>query len=143
MEIDKLRRQCLLSHTSGINGVSMFGECASFHTGSEFNYLALEYFSDHPYASNEDYIADVMAPILGGKGIAEEYFEYAQYVNTPEKIPDAAKRIARITAGLTDYSHLRRWQYLASFLNGYFWEYRQQNPEITKTKDSDRIGDSN
>ena len=143
MEIDKLRRQCRLSHTSGINGVSMFGECASFHTGSEFNYLALEYFSDDPYASNEDYIADVMAPRLGGKAIAEEYFEYAQYTNTPEKIPQASKRIAKITASIENYDHLRRWQYLASFLNGYYWEHSQQNPEITKTKDSDRIGDNN
>ena len=120
--VDKIRQQCLLSFESGLQGVSMFGETSPSHVNAEFNYLALEYFSDHPHAGNDDFIADIMAPRLGGRQLAERYFEMAPLCLNPEKIPAAALEIARISAQLTDYDQLRRWQYLAGFLHSYHWE---------------------
>jgi len=141
--VEKIRRQCSLSYSSGLNGVSMFGENASFHTNSEFNYLAMEYFSDHPYNSIESFIDDIMAPRLGGRSLASYYYEVAALHEDPLKIPKVSFEIAKITAELTDHDALRRWQYLASFLNGYYWEETQKNGGVTKTRNSDRIGDQN
>ena len=138
--VEKIRRQCYLSYESGINGVSMFGENAPFHTNAEFNYLALEYFSDNPRADISAYISDVMAPRLGGKSFAEYYYESAGLTENISKIPDAVSRISKITAEICDYETLRRWQYLASFLNGYYWE-AQQSGDIGEFVDSDNIGE--
>lgn len=123
--VEKIRQQCLLSCESGLNGVSIFGEYAPFHTNAEFNYLALEYFADDPHASREDYLRDVMAPRLGGEDKAAFYYDAAYAISTPEKIPTIATDIAKITSGITDYETLRRWQYLASYLNGFCWEANQ------------------
>lgn len=123
--VDKIREQCRLSHASGLNGVSMFGESSTFHATAEFNYLALEYFADTPNAAAEDFVRDVMAPRLGGNDAAAFFYEAAQLFEQPEKIPAANRQIARIAAGLTDDEALRRWHYLASHLNGFYWEVNQ------------------
>jgi len=138
--VDKIRRQCRLSHASGLNGVSIFGENSIFHTNAEFNYLAMEYFSDHPYADNAAFISDVMAPRLGGESFAEYYYEIASLNESPERIPEAVRAIPKITVDITDYEALRRWQYIASYLNGYYFESRESGnaPEF---KNSDRIGE--
>jgi hypothetical protein len=108
-----------------LNAVSIFGEYPTFHTNSEFNYLALEYFGDHPHAPMEAYIRDVMAPLLGGEEYAHVYYNAARGHMTPEQIPAFSLQAAQIASGITDYEILRRWQYIASFLNGYYWEAMQ------------------
>ena len=125
--VEKIRQQCSLTHSSGLNGVSIFGEYAPFHTNAEFNYLALEYFSDHPTAQIADFIRDVMAPLLGGEEKAAFYYEIAALHLNPGKIPEAAVQAAKIAADITDYETLRRWQYISSFLNGYYWESVQKH----------------
>ena len=125
MQVEKIRRQCLLSHQSGLQGVSIFGEGSPFHTNAEFNYLALVYFADRPEASLADFVRDVMAEKLGGELQAEKYLEYGVLDREPEKIPAAVREIARIQQGIADYDVLRRWQYLASFLNACCFESRQ------------------
>lgn len=139
--VDKIRRQCNLSYLSGLNGVSMFGETSLFHANAEFNYLAMEYFADNPFATNEDYILDVMAPKLGGKEFAEFYFDSAVRINEPEKIPAITTKIAKIASDVSgDYEAMRRWQYLASFLNGYYWESLQKGEAEKKKIDEGAIG---
>jgi len=124
LAVDKIRRQCLLSYESGLDGVSMFGETSNYHTNAEFNYLAFEYFSDHPHASNKNFTDDVMAPLLGGISNAEAYYNMATLYRDADKIPAAVCDIAKIAASCTDYDALRRWQYLGNFLNSYYWEIR-------------------
>lgn len=138
--VDKIRRQCNLSYHSGLNGVSIFGENSVFHTNAEFNYLAMEYFADNPCAENSDFITDVMAPRLGGRSNAEFYYEIAGLHDDVDKIPSAVARIPKITMDITDYDQLRRWQYIASYLNGYYFEAKasESRPAF---KDSDKIGD--
>ena len=137
--VDKIRRQCRLSSASGLNGVSIFGENSTFHTNAEFNYLALEYFADHPEASNHDFVRDVMASRLGGLSKAEYYYEIAELHENTSAIPSAVSKISSITSDITDYDQLRRWQYIASFLNGYYFEERERGAKA-EFKASDNIG---
>lgn len=139
--VERIRKQCLLSYESGLQAVSMFGENAPFHANAEFNYLAMTYFADHPHATTEDYIKDVMAPRLGGEELGAMYYEMAPLIETNmDAIPDAVTKIASVTAKIKDYDTLRRWQYLASYLNGYYWE-EKQTVASKAAVDSDKIGD--
>ena len=127
------------SSASGLSGVSIFGESSPFHTNAEFNYLALEYFADRPEATSNDFIYDVMAPRLGGVSRAEYYYEIAALHENTAAIPDAVSKISTVTADLSDYDQLRRWQYIASFLNGYYYEERERGAKA-EFKASDNIG---
>ena len=139
--VDNIRRQCHLSHSAGLDSVSMFGETSVYHSNAEFNYLALEYFADHPNNTNDDFISDIMADRLGGKSKAEFYFESANVFRSDyRKIPGVVSDIARITTELTDYNAIRRWQYLAHFLNSYYFELSRGTDMSTMImRDSDRF----
>ena len=134
LAVDEIRRQCRLSFESGMQGVSIFGEGAPFHTNAEFNYLAMQYFADHPMDSLRNFAGNVLAPLLGGAALAENYLEFGILNKTPEKIPAAVKEIAKIIPGIKDYDALRRWCYLASFLNSFYWESTQFNSEKSGAK---------
>ena len=123
--VEKIRQQCMLSYDSGLQAVSIFGENSPFHTNAEFNYLAFEYFADHPHASTESFIRDAMAPLLGGEDVAAFYYQSASLQDIPDKIPSVVREIGKITNSVKDYEILRRWQYLASYLNGFYWEATQ------------------
>ena len=133
LDVDKIRRQCMLSFDAGIDAVSMFGEQAPYHTNAEFNYLALQYFSDAPFASMDSFAEDVMAPRLGGAEVAKRYLELASLNKEPEKIPAAVTEIAHIASKMKEYDVVRRWQYLAWFLNSYCWEHRMSETAASFT----------
>ncbi len=139
--VEKIRQQCLLSYESGINCVSMFGENAPFHVNAEFNYLAMEYFADHPHATTENFIKDVMAPLLGGEQQAAFFYESASCHEQIEKIPAISTQAAKIAVEAKDYETMRRWQYLASYLNGYYWEAMMNGGKAEVMLNSDRVGD--
>lgn len=137
--VDKIRRQCLLSYEAGLDAVSMFGETSPFHTNSEFNYLALEYFADNPRASVQDFAKDVMASRLGGVAKAETYYEFATLYRDIEKVPKAVAEIGKIVGETKDGEALRRWLYLGNFLNSYYWEVQQGGSLQTMCpRDADR-----
>lgn len=127
--VERIREQCRLTALSGMNAVSIFGECSPFHANTEFNYLALSYFGDNPQASLTDFIVDVMACRLGGNvSWAEQYLQWSKLIAVPERIPAAVQEIARISNEVSrNYDALYRWNYLASFLNAYYYEYCQSN----------------
>lgn len=140
LAVTRIQEMCRLSYISGMDSISMFGECSPFHANTEINYLALQYFADHPLNSLDQFVDDVMADMLGGNELAHEYLEYADMNKTQEKIPDAEKRIAEIIGKTKDFQALRRWTYLASFLNSFYWEYCQKNPsEVGKKIDLDFV----
>ena len=120
--VDLIRRQCRFSYMSGLDGVSMFGENSPFHANSEFNYLALTYFSEHPLAEVAHFARDEMAPRLGGWEYAQKWLEFAELYKSPAKVPAAVAEIAKIVSGISDYEVQRRWFRLADFLNAYRWE---------------------
>ncbi len=134
LAVEGIRKQCRLSFESGIQGVSIFGECSPFHANTEFNYLALQYFADHPLDSLRDFAENVMASRLGGTALAESYLEFGVLNRTPEKIPAAVREIAKIIPGIKAGDALRRWCYLASFLNSFYWESTQSDSETGGAK---------
>lgn len=126
--VEKIRRQCEMAADAGIEGVSIFGECSAFHANTEFNYLAFQYFADHPHATLRAFAEEVMAPRLACTAdVAERYIQLAALINDQAKIPAASAEITKILAGITDYDAQRRWMYLGSFLNAYYWESIQKN----------------
>ena len=119
--VDLIREQCRLSHASGICGVSLFGEISPYMANAEFNYLALQYFADHPDRTKEQFVRDVMSPLLGGDEMAAKYAAYAPLQHAPKGIPAALKDIAKIVKSISDHETLRRWMWLANNLSGYSW----------------------
>ena len=129
LAVEEVRRQCELAFKSGMQNVSMFGECSVFNSTSEFNYLALSYFGDNPLNSIENYAQDVMAPRLGGSyDDALSFLKFGVLTKEPAKIPAAVQEITKIAAKVKDSEAVRRWIYLANFLNSYYWEYKH-SPE--------------
>ncbi len=122
--LDLIRRQCRLSYEAGYNAVSLFGEDSVYYPNVEFNYLALRYFANSPFATIEQFAEDIMAPRLGGSLQAEKYIEFAGNKNTPEKIQAAQREILKIASSLTDDEQIRRWLNLADFMNTVQWESR-------------------
>lgn len=124
LDVKKIRIQCRLSSLAGIQGVSIFGENSPFHPNAEFNYLALSYFGDHPMASIGEFADKIMAPRLGGKGLAEKYLSMADTYREPERIPETQREIVKLLPLLPDPESIRRWIHLNSFLNSFLWESR-------------------
>ena len=124
LAVEEVRRQCEMAFRSGMQNVSMFGECSPFSSTSEFNYLALNYFGDNPLNSTDDFARDVMAPRLGGNcDAARKFLQFGVLTKEPEKISAAVQEIMQITAGIKNSEALRRWINLANFLNSYYWEF--------------------
>ena len=119
--VDLIREQCRLAHSSGICGVSLFGEISPYRANAEFNYLALQYFADHPDRTEEEFARDVMSPLLGGDEFAAKYAAYAPLQYAPKGIPAVLKEIAKITGTVADREARRRWIWLANDLSGYAW----------------------
>ena len=119
--VELIQRQCHLSHAAGIQGVSLFGEISPYLANAEFNYLALQYFADHPENAVEQFVRDEMSPRLGGDEFAAKYAAYAMIQHRPEGIPAALADIAKIAASVKDRDALRRWMWLADNLAGYRW----------------------
>ena len=115
-----------------MTAVSIFGECSPFHANTEFNYLALSYFGDRPQAAFADFVADEMAPRLGGDPErAARYAEFAKLTAEPAKIPAAVAEIVRIAAEVAaDHDAARRWTYLASFLDAYCYEFLRRKTDL-------------
>ena len=118
---DLIREQCRLSAGSGICGVSLFGEISPYRANSEFNYLALQYFSDRPDAPLSAFGRDVMAPLLGGDAFAEKWIAYAPLQDDPKRVPAALADIAKFLPSVRDREAVRRWQWLANHLAAFRW----------------------
>lgn len=123
LSIEKIRKQCNLSESSHLQGVSLFGEGSPFHANVEFNYLAMEYFADNPFATVDAFTSGVMAEMLGGYELAKNYIEYESLTNTPEKIGLAIAEIVKFIPQL-DKESARRWIWLSSYLGTFEWEMR-------------------
>ena len=128
LALERVRRQCRMAALCGAEAVSMFGESSPFHTNMEFNYLALTYFADNPFSTPEQFADDVMAPRLGGKQLAEDYIKFATIGKTePGKIPQFTGKIMEYSSKLREHEQVRRWVWLASYLNSLHWESMQKD----------------
>lgn len=128
--IENIRNQCRFATECGINGIAIRGENSPFHTNDEFNYFAFQYFTNNPDATSNQFIADVMAPRLGCIEYAKQYLTYEPRSGQLEKIPEAIIQIGKISAALKDYEILRRWQWLAAYLNRLYIEWRADTENV-------------
>jgi len=120
---ERIRRECRLSYLSGADYFSMFGENNPFYANSEFNYLAMTYFSDHPLAEMQHFVRDEMGPRLGGWELAERWCDVCNIQLDATRIPAAVDGISKIISGLSrDREARRRWLQLASWLESYRYE---------------------
>lgn len=123
--VERIRREVRRSYTSGIDFFSMFGENNPFYANSEFNYLAMNYFSDHPLAELGHFVRDEMAPRLGGWEAAERWCSLCDIQLDATKIPAAVDEIVKIASGLSgDREARRRWLQLSAWLESYRFEAR-------------------
>ncbi len=121
--VERIRRECRLSCLSGADFISMFGENNPFYANSEFNYLALNYFAEHPLAEMAHFVRDEMAPRLGGWESAERWCELSTLHKDATKIPAAVDEIVKIASGLSaDREARRRWLQLSAWLESYRFE---------------------
>jgi len=126
LAIDLIREQCNLSASSGINGVSLFGEVSPYYANAEFNYLALQYFADDPDATVTNFRRDVMSPLLGSDEFAERYCAFAPLKNDPQKAAPAVNEIlTKIIPSVSDGEVRRRWLTLAAHLDSYRWDWER------------------
>lgn len=131
--VERIRRECRFSYTTGADFVSMFGENNPFYANSEFNYLALNYFSEHPFAEMAHFVRDEMAPRLGGWEVAERWCDWCNLHKDAARIPAAIDEIVKITSGLSgDREARRRWLQLSAWLESYrfeaqFWPNQQSH----------------
>ncbi len=128
LAVEAVRRQCRIAFEAGMQAVSMFGEVSPFHANAEFNYLALQYFADHPRDTIDAFAENIMAPRLDGKkSLADAYLQFGKLNLNPEKIPAAQSEIAKIIGSIHNPDALRRWCWLASFLHSFYYESVQKN----------------
>ncbi|MCL2648421.1 MAG: hypothetical protein FWD61_15670 [Phycisphaerales bacterium] len=122
LSLEEIRKYCSLSAAAGFAGVSMFGEGSPFHPNTEFNYLALVYFADHPHATVADFAAEIMAPKLGGEEYAAQYIKMENNgIADPNSINESVNKISLFVATLP-HDTARRWHWLASYLHSFQWE---------------------
>jgi hypothetical protein len=123
--LEWIARMVQQSVTSGIDGISLFGEVSPFRTGAELNYLALEHFgnADNPQSDQDAFVERIAAPLLGGEDHARDFVRFAGLLDA--RFPDNRKGVP---AALTNiYGRLatlppdaaRRWCWLANQLASF------------------------
>ncbi|NQU76762.1 MAG: hypothetical protein HQ546_10665 [Planctomycetes bacterium] len=121
LEVEKIRRMCLLSASSGLHAVSLFGESAAYHANDEFNYLAQVYFSAHPQDGLDDFVRSEMSERLGGQDRAADYLAFNGELLAGGVSPETIARIADHAADTDDRAR-RRWLWLGSYLGSNAWD---------------------
>jgi len=71
-----IRDVCAKAAASGLEGVGMHGEVSPIFPEWELNYLAFEYFTQHPGASLEDLFSGPLSAKFGGKEAALKALGY-------------------------------------------------------------------
>lgn len=73
-----------LAHASGLQGVTIFGEVSEYSVPNELNYLAFARFSENPNLSWDGFLADEVAPRLGGLAAASWFLEVISRLDTAD-----------------------------------------------------------
>ena len=113
------------SAASGFDGISLFGEVSTFHTGAELNYLALADFgsSANPRSDQDSFIERIAGPLLGGPSHAVDFVKFAGLLDArfPGRRKDIPTAIASIHGRLAAMppDAARRWCWLANQLASF------------------------
>ncbi len=96
----------------GMDGVTIFSEVSSSKTVHEINYLALASFLEQPDLTWEEFVAQKLAPILGGEELARSYVALLEGKGADPEGLQTAKSVLG-TVGEPAY---RRWLWLCELL---------------------------
>jgi hypothetical protein len=95
----------------GMQGLTVWGEPSPYHATVELSYLALARFSWDPSLTWERFLADDVAPLLGGAVAAHEFVDIAEELDAHQVLPvDRLQALRRASmAHRADDEAGRRW----------------------------------
>jgi hypothetical protein len=104
-----------LSHKTGLEGVTIFGEPSAFNTVNEINYLAFARFGYNAALTWDEFLQNDIGPLLGGGEAATKYLELLKCADTPENLKEGIAQ-ARDIASKQNGNVYRRWLWLQNRL---------------------------
>jgi hypothetical protein len=100
---------------SGMQGATIFGEVSAFSTVNEINYLAFARFGYSADLTWERFIAEDLAPLLGGVAEAERYLTLLRVPSERRALQQALSE-ARAIGSAQSGDAYRRWVWLQNCL---------------------------
>ena len=102
---------------TGMRGLTVWGEASAYHAATELSYLAFARFCWEPTLTWERFLAEDVAPLLGGQAAAERFLAHVETLDANPILPDARLRTmladALDGARAGDAAVARRWVWLA------------------------------
>ncbi len=80
----------------GMEGLTVWGEPSAYHASDELSYLAFARFTWEPTLTWERFVAEEMAPRLGGREAADRFIAIAEEIDANQTLPPA--RLAELRA---------------------------------------------
>ena len=97
----------------GMEGLTVWGEPSAYHATVELSYIAFARFTWEPSLTWERFMAEEMAPRLGGREAAERFVAIAEEIDLNQRLPvsrlAALRAEALSRAGDADSDAARRW----------------------------------
>lgn len=108
---------CTTAARAGIQGLTVWGEPSPYHASAELSYVALGRFGFDAGLTWEEFVAQDVAPRVGGNGEAEAFIRLMTEIDQHQVLPlaqlemirDEALAVSREQSG----EQLRRWLWLA------------------------------
>lgn len=105
-----------LAHSTGMQGATIFSEPSAFSTVNEINYLAFARFGYDADLTWEQFVANDLAPLLGGTEAAERYLDLLVVPNEAQTLIQAAAEAREIGNAQAGEAY-RRWVWLQNRLH--------------------------
>ena len=105
-----------LAYSTGMQGATIFSEPSAFNTVNEINYLAFARFGYDANLTWEQFVANDLAPLLGGTEAAEYYLDFL-VVEPEEQVLTQAIAEAREIGNAQTGEVYRRWIWLQNRLH--------------------------
>ena len=80
----------------GMDGLTVWGEPSAYHATVELSYIAFARFTWEPTLTWERFMAEEMAPRLGGRDAAERFVAIAEEIDRNQRLP--VERLAALRA---------------------------------------------
>jgi hypothetical protein len=76
-----------VGHRVGMTGLTVWGEPSAYHATAELSYLAFARFAWEPTLTWERFLAEDLAPRLGGRDAAERFVQIAEEIDRNRRLP--------------------------------------------------------
>jgi hypothetical protein len=112
---DRFAELMQLMHRTGMEGATIFGEVSAFSTVNEINYLAFARFGYQADLTWEQFVADDLAPLLGGVDAAQRYLTLLRVPAEGKALRAGLGEAGELAAAMSGDA-LRRWIWLQNRL---------------------------